>query len=72
MHPVKGPRQAVSVNPNGELDYNFNPMENLSVEEFAPWEYPIIDDSNITDYRTEPVFSSQTLYISAHENTPNS
>ena len=39
MYPIKGPRQPISINSNGNLGYIFNPMENLSVEECAPWEH---------------------------------
>jgi|GEM_PF-2086627 len=61
MHPVKGPRQPVSINPNGQLDYTFNPMEDLSVEECAPWEHSNLEDMKNVESTTEPVFSSQTL-----------
>jgi hypothetical protein len=61
MHPIKGPRQPVSINPNGQLDYTFNPIENLSVEECAPWEHSNLEDMDMVEATTESVFSSQTL-----------
>ena len=70
MYPVKGPRQPVSINPNGKSDYAFNPMEDLAVEECAPWEQSIIDDLNNIDYMIEPVYSSQTRGVSSPENAP--
>ena len=68
MHPVNGPRQPVSINPNGKPDYAFNPIENLSVEECAPWEH----DSYNVEYLIEPIFSSQARATSSPENVPNS
>jgi len=61
MHPIKGPRQPISINPNGNPTYIFNPMENLSVEECAPWEHSTLDELKMVHAKTEPIFSSQTL-----------
>lgn len=72
MRRIKGPRQPVSINPNGNPDYTYNPMENLPVEEFAPWDYSGIDESNISDTLFEPVFPSVTGSVFLHENTPSS
>lgn len=56
MHRFIGPRQPISINPNGNPDYTFNPMENLAVEECSPWDY-------------SGVFSSETIEVFSHEKT---
>jgi len=61
MHELKGPRQPISSNPNGIPSYISNPMEDIPVEEFAPWE----DNNNVAEYINEPVFSSQVYGISS-------
>ena len=70
MQHRRGPRQPISINYNGELDYTFNPMEDLPVEEPAPWGDSRISYTNIAaDYISEPVFSQEALYGIAQENS---
>jgi len=67
MHPAKGPRQPVAPHPNGVAGYRGNPIENLPVEECAPWEEP----AQPNELANQAVFSAQALKNPADGKTTN-